>query len=636
MMFETILLAAITVLPSDRLAMADRLFNKGMFAEAVQEYEALKTEPSISQVELLYRFAECDRATGKNTSAKARYEELYTKYPESQYADRARFMHAMGMTDMDRKRELSALDTDRVAKEIRAAALYHLGVANSDPDTLERCVKVDPKGKYAMFASLRRGTIMADSKDPAERRKGVELLLGIAFEGKGELAEEALYLAAVQSYREKQYSESGSLFRRYLKLYPKGPRREDVRTMAVWSDYMDGRYADAAAACGEAKTDDLAYVKAACAYATGDDLEAARLFKKYLADFPEGKYRGDTELPLARLEFKQAEKGGDASMIVESAKRGFGLSKLAADQLRLAWAYEKTSRNEEALAEYEQVARRFPQTEEAAEALFRKAMMDAREDRWNAAEVSLGEALASGKCGKRKGEALYWRGVAALRTDHEVEAVGFLREALTCGLSLDESREARLLIADYDLRNGKADEAKAAYRKLVAEGACDRMSAARIQAVGKLLGGESAKICANQLVKSEAAEWRQAGYALLGDIQDKAGATRDAIAAYRKCLEEKANIADASLVALRLGELESRAGEFDRAEETLKKAISMNVTDNAARGSAYLALANNSEAKKDYRTACAYATVVTSLFDDEKLCAAAREILKRHPEEADE
>jgi len=399
---------------------------------------------------------------------------------------------------------------------------------------------------------------------------------------------------------------------------------------------MDGRYADAAAACGEANTDDLAYVKAACAYATGEDAEAVRLFKKYLADFPEGKYRADTELPLARLEFKQAEKGGDASMIVESAKRGFGLSKLAADQLRLAWAYEKTSRNEEALAEYEQVARRFPRTEEAAEALFRKAMMDAREDRWNAAEVSLGEALASGRCGKRKGEALYWRGVAALRTDHEAEAVGFFREALKCGLSLDESREARLLIADYDLRSGKTEEAKAAYLKLVSEGACDRMSAARIQAVGKLLGGETAKTCAKNLIKSDAAEWRQAGYALLGDTEDKAGATRDAIEAYRKCLAEKANVADAAVAALRLGELESRSGEFDRAEETLKKAISMNVTDTASRGAAYLALATNSEAKKDYRTACAYATVVTSLFDDEKLCAAAKAILKRHPEEAEE
>lgn len=636
MTLETLLLAAITVLPSDRLAMADRLFNKGQFAEAAAEYEALKSEPTIAADELLYRYAECDRALGRNDSARSRYAELYTKHPASKYAGRARFMHAMGESGIERRRALIALDTDRVPADIRAAALYHLGVESADPGILERCAKADPKGKYSEFARLRQATLLSDSKDQANRRKGIELLLGIAFGGNAELAEEALYLAAIQSYREKRYGESGSLFRRYQKLYPKGGRVEDVRTMSVWSDYMSGRYADAASACGEGKTDDMAYIKAACAYATGDDAKAVELFKRYLADFPEGKYRADAELPLARLEFKQAEKGGDSSLIIESAKRGFGLSKLAADQLRLAWAYEKAGRQEEALAEYLEVAKRFPGTEEAAEALFRKAMMDAREERWNGAELALAEAMASGKCGKRKGEILYWRGMAAIRIGHEAEAIGFLQKAVKENLTLDESREARLAIADYDLRSGRTEQAKAAYQKLIAEGACERMNAARILAVGQLLGGEQAKACARELIKGDSAEWRQAGYALMGSVEDKAGAYGAAIDAYRKCLAEKANVAEAATAVLRLGVLESRAGEFDRAEATLKRAIAMNSTDTAARGTAYLALATNSEAKKDFRTACAYATVVTSLFDDERLIERAKAILKRHPEEAEQ
>jgi len=630
------LLAALAVLPSDRLAMADRLFNKGQYAEAAAEYEALKAEPSIAADELLYRFAESDRVLGRTESALARYAELYTKHPSSKYAERARFMHAMGQKGAERKRELFALDSDRISAEIRAAALYHLGVEGADPELLARCVKADPKGKYATFADLRRGTLLADSKDPAVRRKGLELLLGIAFGGESEVAEEALYFSAVQSYRDRNYGEAGSLFRRYLKTYPKGSRRDDVLTMSVWSDYMQGRYADAAAACGEGKTDDLAYVSAACAYATGEDEKAETLFRRYLADFPEGKYRADAELPLARLEFKRAEKGGNLAQIVESAKRGFGLSKLAADQLRLAWAYEKAGRPEEALAEYQAIAKRYPGTEEAAEALFRKAMMDAREERWNAVELALAEALASGKCGKYASEANYWRGMAAFRIGHEKEAVGFLREALKGALPLDESREARLLIADSDFRDGRLAEARAAYEKLIAEGACERMGSARILAVGQFLGGESAKTCARALIALDAPEWRQSGYALLGSVQDKANEYAAAIESYRKCLAEKANVAAAATAALRLGILESRAGEFDRAEETLKRAITLNGSDAAARGVAYLALATNSEAKKDYRSACAYATVVTSLFDDEKLCSQAKEVLKRHPEEAQE
>ena len=630
-----LLIAALAVLPTDRLAMADRLFNKGRYAEAAAEYEALKGEASIAADELLYRFAECDRACGRNESAQKRYAELFTGHPTSRHADRARFMHAVGLAGDARRRALFALDSDRVAADIRAAALYRLGVESSDPELLDRCVKVEPKGRYAMFASLRRGALLADSKDAAEQRKGIELLLGIAFSGTNEIAEEALYLAAVQSYRGKRYGESASLFRRYQKTYPKGKHADDVRTMAVWSDYMQGRYADAAAACGDAPGDDLAYVRAACAYATGDDETAERLFRKYLADYPEGKYRADAELPLARLEFKRAEKGGDAAMVVESAKRGFGLSKLAADQLRLAWAYEKAGRIEEALNEYQAVAKRYPGTEEAAEAMFRKAMMDVREERWSAAELALAEALSSGKCGARRGEALYWRGMAAVRLGHENEAMGFLREALKEKLSLDESREARLMLADDDFRHGREAAAREVYEKLVAEGACARMSSTRILAVGKFLGGESAKTCAQALIKVDSPEWRQAGYALLGSVQEKAGAFGAAIESYRKCLAEEANVADAATAALRLGVLESRAGEFGRAEETLKRAVTLNGSDAAARGLAYLTLATNSEARKDYRSACAYATVVTSLFDDAKLCAEAEALLKRHPEEVD-
>ena len=84
--------------------------------------------------------------------------------------------------------------------------------------------------------------------------------------------------------------------------------------------------------------------------------------------------------------------------------------------------------------------------------------------------------------------------------------------------------------------------------------------------------------------------------------------------------------------ALALGRLESRAGEFDAADLTLKRAVALNSADAAARGAAYLALAENAEAKGDAKSAVAYATVVTSLFDDAALVGAAKKILERHPE----
>ena len=632
-MFVTlpILISAITVLPSDRMAMADRLFNSGKYQEAAAEYKALTGQEGIAADELLFRLAECDRVAGRTSEALKGYVELFTKYPESAHASRARFLNAMGRTGLERRKLLAELDSDRIDLETRTAALYHLGSEASDPAILEKCVKLDPKGKYAPYANLKYGSLLNASEDPATRRKGIEVLLGLAFGGTT-LADEALYLAAIQSYRDRKYGEAGSLFRRYRRSYPKGSHFDEALSMSAWCDFLEGRYADAAALCGEGKTDDLAYIKAACAYSTGDNETALRLFRKYLEDYPQGAYRADAELPIARLEFDRAAATNDFTKTIESAKRGFGLSKLAADELRLAWAYEKAGKPIAAAAEYAQVAERFPGSAEAAEAMYFKAMIHAREDNWSAAELALAEAMASGKLGKRTAEATYWRGVAAMKLGHEVEGAGFLENAVAAGIGLDESREARLMVADFDYRSGRTEQAKGAYAKLVKEGACERMSAARILSVGKLVGGAEAETCGKALVKSEAPEWRQAGWALLGECEAKRESYAAAIESYRKCLAENVKTEAAAAAALALGRLEFRAGEFDRADRTLKKAIELNASNARVRAEAYVLLAKNAGAKGDWKSAVAYATVVTSLFDDAELCADAKKIIDEHPE----
>lgn len=630
----SLVLAALAVLPTDRLQMADRLFNRGKYVEARAEYEALSGEKGMEADALLFRLAECDRATGRNAEAMDRYAALALKHPDSPYANQSRFLCAMGATGEERARLLMSLDTDRVDAKTRAAALYHLGVDRKDPALLDRCVKTDPSGKYAAFANLRRGTLLSASPLPDERRKGVEILLTLGY-GTGPLADEAVYLAALQCYRDKNYGEAGALFRQYRKRFPMGSHGADAQTMSVWCDFMEGRYADAAAACGEGKTDDLAYVRAASAYALGDTKTALKLFRAYLEDYPSGKYRADAELPIARMEFDQSMGAGDLMKTVESARRGFSLSKVAADELRLAWAYEKAGKLSEARAEYGRVAENFRGSDEAAEALFRRALLDAREEKWNAVELTLAEALASGRPFKFRAEALYWRGMAAMKINHETEGARYLAEAVKLGLSLDQLREARLMLADFDLRNDRIDQAKTAYAKLLSEGAAERLGAARLLSVGKLLDGEPALICANQLEKLDSPEWRQAGFALRGAVEERRGGYTASMEAFRKALAEPVQTEEAAVAALRLGVLETRAGEFELADVTLKKAVALNSLNAHRRAQAYVALAKNAEAHGDHKTACAYATVVTSLFDDETFVAEAKKILAAHPESAE-
>ena len=231
MTLSALVLAAIAVLPADRLAMADRLFNRGEYAAAKEEYAALRGEKSVPADELLYRLAECDRALGKSADARRGYGELLEKFPTSARADRSRLMRALAGTPEERASELKVLDSDRVATDIRAAALYYLGSAANDPEMLAQSVRLDPKGKYAPYADFHRAAILVKSPDATVRRKAVELLLGIAFGKESAFSEDALYLAAVQSYNEKKYGEASSVFNRYLKRYPGGKHASEVRTM---------------------------------------------------------------------------------------------------------------------------------------------------------------------------------------------------------------------------------------------------------------------------------------------------------------------------------------------------------------------------------------------------------------------
>ena len=629
-----LLVAAITVLPSDRLAMADRLFNRGEYAAARAEYAALGGEKSVPEDSLIYRLAECDRALGRQASARRGYGDLVDRFPASPHADRSRLMKALCGSAEQRASELKVLDSDRVPSDIRAAALYYLGSASNDPDMLARSVKLDPKGKYAAYADFHRASILVKSSDPVERRKAVEVLLGIAFGKESKFSEDALYLAAVQSYNEKKYGGAASIFSRYLSRYPDGRHAADVRTMAAWSLYRDGRYADAAAMCGEGRTDDFAYLLGACAYANGDSASARRYFREYLDGYPQGKFRANAELPLARLGFDAATSEGNSPGVVENARRAYALSGLSGDSLRLAWAYEQAGRQAGAGAQYAETARRYPGTDDAAEALFRKAMADARAKRWSACELALAEALASGKNVRRRAESLYWRGVAATQLGHEAEGAGFLRDALDGGLAIDESREARLMLADFAWRSGRTDEAKAAYAKLVREGATERMTAAKTLAVGKIVGGDEARMCAEALAKGDSPEWRQAGYALLGATEEAAGRFTQAVGAYRRAMAEDARISDLAPAALALGRLEMRAGENDRANATLARAVELGSDSPRLRAEAYLALAKNAEAKGDAESARKYATVVATLFSDAELCAEAKKLLDAHPEGA--
>lgn len=624
-----LVIAALAVAPSDQLAFGDRFFNNNEYSKAEAEYVALKGNPSVPADELEYRLAECARQQNRPAEALAGFRRLLFAYQNSRHADTARLVVAMALEGEDRIRMLRLLDSDRVAPALRAEALFRLGEATGDAAYYERSVKCDRRGRFSSLAQMRRATILAQDGRSESRRQAVTLFLEVAFGKDAKQAENALYMAATTSFADRQYGESESLARRYLKIYPKGSRVEDCREMLVWCGFLSGKFADALAQCGDLHSDGIDYVRAAATLAGGDGKSARPLLVEYLDRYPQGRYRRDAELAVSRIDYAAAQASSDASGSVEAARRSLLLSGSAEDRIRLAWALEQAGRTDEALREYLTVAEKHPNGEEAALAMYRKALIDLRAERWDAAELALSEALAGKLDSQRRADARYWRGMAALRLGHLAEGVAELQTALKDGLTLDRSREARLALADVDFNAGRTNEAVRAYAELVRDGACARMSASKAHTIGRLMPPAEKKTCAQMLVKSESPEWRQAGWAMLGDAEEAMGHIAAAAAAWERCAAEPCETEALAEIAVRLGRLRSANGDCAGAEAILKKAVSLSARNASRRAAAYLALARNSELAGDPKSAKGYATVVATLFEGKPEAAEAAVILNR-------
>ena len=626
----SLLIAALSILPMDRLAMADRLFNKGEYAAARREYEALKGEKSIPAEDLDYRLVNALKETGANKAEVSQAAENFLKnYPLSAYAVKIKLLRADSAEGELRIKLLKELDTDEIDAASRARALYQLAKATNDAALYLRSFKCDPKGVYAISARFGYARALAESGDEASLRDAMKELLEIGFADNGGTGEAALVMAVMISNRAGRYEETVSLAKRTLKKFPNCGEAEKLRLIAAAGEYSLGRYSAALDFCGTIKSEGASAIQALALERLGETEKALKAATDYLEQYPEGDHRQAVEMVLLRNRLQTAEAKADYHVALESARRMVTLTKSAEARLRYAWILEKSGDITAAEREYQAISVDFPKSATAGEALFMRAMSLLRKKEWSAAEVSLAEALDSLLEDSRKSEAQYWRGIALLHLEHHLEGARLLKEALKGHLSADETREARLKLAELDLQEGRVEAAKAAYQELINDGAAERMSASQLLTVGRMMEGPAALKCAEALIAGDVPEWRQAGYVLKGEISEKSGSLQKAIADYRSALKEKTETAEAALAALRLGKLEMRSGEFTTAEVTLKRAVELNRGDDSARAEAYLALAENALQLKDDNAAKGYATVVMSLFEDAALIERAKKIIDK-------
>ncbi|MBO5642979.1 MAG: tetratricopeptide repeat protein [Kiritimatiellae bacterium] len=644
-MILALLLSALSVLPADRLALADRLFNKGQYAKAQEEYVSLKATNALPQNELEFRLGECERRLGRNEKARNHYlAAVKVDDPTFRLKFHARLNAALTAVDEETKiKELELLNSDSVDNKVRAVACYHLGLAKSDTELFTKSIKLDPNGDYALYARFVRASKWIKSEDEELRKKAVEDLLTIAFSSDKSLGDDALYLAAVESYTSKRYSQAATMLRRYSKNFPNGKHVEEAMCLRAWSYYLAAMYLECAQFIDSKDGEDYEYLAAACAYQAGENEKARKLFEKYLEDYPTGKYRKSCELPLARLNFDEASSKGDNAKALENARRAYEISRSPTDALRLAWWYETSSRPEWAKKMYDEIASSNPGSVDAVEALYRKAMLEIRASMWSAAELSLAEAMKSSPNHAKINEMRYWRGMTQISLGHKAEGAKLLKEALEGVLPIELRRESRIALADIAFEEGDFVTAKKSYASLVAEGATERMSAKKILSVGRFLIEEKsgdaalreAKLCASSLASvATTEELKQEALFLKAHAEEAEGHFAAAIASYRDGFNLSTRTERAGNAAVRLGALETKAGNFDEAEKILREAVELNSKDSSLRCNAYMELATLSLGRKDVRAARAYATIIITLFDDPVYGPAAQKLLNENPEEA--
>ena len=582
--------ASLALAPADRLQMADKMFAKGLYAEAAQEYAALKGDRTVSADDITFRIAECNRLCGREKEALEAYDSLILR---------------------------------DIPASMRAVALYRLACAKNDISLFRMCEQTDPSGRYASFARLKRALLLAKTDRTAERREATGIFLELSMSSEKSIAEEALYAAATLAYGDKRWNEAAILFGRLIKTYPGTSRAKAATVPYAWSAFLAGRYTECMSACGDSETDDLFYLRASSMIALDRKKQGLEELARYLEVHPRGRYRASAETPVQRARFDAAAKKGDMAAAVQAAKLA-AASGTASDALRLAWAHEKAGALDEARAEYRRIAAKWPKDPVAGEALFANALADLRAGNWNAGDLALEETLRRFPEFPRKNEALYWRGVAAMRLGHEAEGVLRLEEALKIGLSLDQIREANLLIADVEARTGKTAEAAERYSKLLASGAADRMAAAHLVSVMKLLANHSKwepmLAGARALsARSQDAAFTQIAAAREGQALEGLARSDEAIDSYRVAMSIKADTEEVAAASLALGQLEFRKGEFAAAEKTLAEAIVRNAGPDGlkARAKAYRILADVCRAKGDNLKAKGYETVLKELFGEE-------------------
>ena len=464
-----------SALPADRLALANQLARRGLHAEALKEYEAVRNEPSVPRDEVLFRLGETYRSVKRPADALKAYDSLLKNHPQSRYIDYARLNRALLLKGAARTKELAALDHDGAPEQIRVTALYWLGEtaereknAKAAIGWYQKAYSRSPSNDVARLSNLRRASLLAASNDASDRRNAQLIYLDMSESADPSMAKEAMFFVAMLSYRERRHEEAARLFARLVARFPDSDRARECAIYAAWANYLSRRYGEAlrlAAPLREAGKDDAYYIVAASLRHLGRRADAIAAYDAAMAAFPsganydaewferlgtlasDGNHRAvlDTLAKRPHPPKKTAARawgyGCDAAIALTNYTRAIEFASLAAAHAdertaansvhRLAWLYERTGDWTRSAQAYRLFSEKWSDAKLAPQALFLAGMAEAKAGRPDQACADWTRLLAQHPASPYAGEALYARASEELRKKSFRQANRSLSELMT-------------------------------------------------------------------------------------------------------------------------------------------------------------------------------------------------------------
>ena len=405
----------VTAAPQDRLKLAIGLSKRGMHADALREFEAIRNAKGVPHDEVLFRLGDVYRILKRPDDALACYAELISSTPSSRYVDVARLNRAMLRTGEARARELEELDRASAPPAIRATALNYLGdIAKGAKNVgaaveyYTRAANISPSNEVGRAANLKCAALLSDSKVLDERFRAYKIYLSLIKSDDPSLAAESLFSAAMLCYREGPlwYTTAAGHFRELAEKYPSSPRVAESRIYAAWACYLSKSYKEALAIASPLRgpgNEDAYYITASSLRMLERRADAIHAYAEQLQAFPKGRYADEAWFDYLTIVAAKGDNAGVLAMLEDRpnppakyAERVWGLGCESAISLtnypvavryasrvvenkggsapnavhRLAWLLEQTHDWVRAAKAYRGMASKWPTNSLAPQALF--------------------------------------------------------------------------------------------------------------------------------------------------------------------------------------------------------------------------------------------------------------------------